>query len=92
MIQITIGILIKLGLEATRSIDRTVIQPPFSFKNVCLSLYLYKYEIVCLSVCLFVTAFLGHFQTDWDTHWHKVAFRAPMSYFSQSYRPFSIFL
>ena len=38
------------------------------------NLYLYKYENVCLSVCLFVTAFLGHFETDWDTLWHIVSF------------------
>ena len=30
-------------------------------------LYLYKYENVCLSVCLFVQLFLGHFETDGDT-------------------------
>ena len=33
-------------------------------------LYLYKYGIVCLSV----HRFLGHFENDWDTLWHKVAF------------------
>ena len=36
-------------------------------------LYLYKYENVCLCVCLCFRVFLGHFVTDWETLWHKVA-------------------
>ena len=30
---------------------------------------------VCVCVCVFVyTLFLGYFETDWDTLWHKVSF------------------
>ena len=65
-------------------------------KTVIDSLYLYQY----INVCLFVRVFLGHSESDWDTLWHKVAFRPRMSskknksksYFSQSYCPLSIFL
>ena len=31
-----------------------------------------------MSVC-FCTAFLGHFETDWETRWHTVAYRPRMS-------------
>ena len=34
------------------------------------NLYLYKYENVCLSAHVF----LGHFETDWATFWHKLAY------------------
>ena len=34
--------------------------------------YLYLYTKMC--VCLPVRVFLGHFESDWDTLWHKVAF------------------
>ena len=43
-------------------------------------LYLYKYENVCLCVCecvcvcVCVRVFLGHLESDWDTHWLKCAF------------------
>ena len=36
------------------------------------SLLIYKYINVC--VCLCVHFFLGHFETDWYTLWHKVSF------------------
>ena len=39
-------------------------------------LYLYKYENVCLSVCLFVRVFLSHLESDWDTLWHNGSFRS----------------
>ena len=42
-------------------------------------LYLYKYENVCLSVCVFVRVFLGNLESDLETLWHKVAFRPRMS-------------
>ena len=38
-------------------------------------LYLYQYENVFLFLCLSVCPrFPRHFETDWETHWHKVAF------------------
>ena len=37
-------------------------------------LYLYKYENVCLFICLSVHVFLGHFETDRDSLWHKLFF------------------
>ena len=37
-------------------------------------LYYYKYVNVYLSVCLFVHLFIGHFESDLDALWHKVAF------------------
>ena len=36
-------------------------------------LYLYKYENVCLFVCLSVHVFLDHSETDSETLWHKLA-------------------
>ena len=43
------------------------------------NLYLYKYENICVFVCLFLTAFIGHLESDWDTLWHKAAIRPRMS-------------
>ena len=34
-------------------------------------LYIYKYENVCVFVCLWFRVFLGHLESDWDTLWHK---------------------
>ena len=67
-----------------------------------INLYLYKYENVYLSVCVcvFERLFLGHFETDWETLWHAVAYRPRMSYktikflkklFFVELLPFSIF-
>ena len=61
--------------------------------------YIYKYENVCLFVCVFVCVFLGHFECDWDTLWHKVAFWLRKGFKtiifqkknSQSYSPFQYF-
>ena len=74
---------------------------PLSWSAIIPYLYLYKFENVCLSVCLFARVFLGHLESDWDTLWHKAAFRPRMSsktinfkksYFSKIYCNFSIFL
>ena len=43
-------------------------------KTVIDSLYLYQY----INVCLFVRVFVGYLESDWDTIWHKVAFRPRM--------------
>ena len=54
-----------------------------------------------MSVCLSVHVFLGHFETDWETLWHIIAFCSwecskkiifLKYYFLKSYCPFSIFL
>ena len=42
----------------------------FHIETRTANLYLYKYENVCLSAHVF----LGHFETDWETLWHKAAF------------------
>ena len=44
-----------------------------------ISSYINTKMFLCLSVCLFVHIFLGHFETDSDTLWHKVSFRPRMS-------------
>ena len=57
--------------------------PPTNSSDLCsifsqgeeksmLNLYLYKNTK--MSVCLSVQVFLGHFETDWETLWHKLAF------------------
>ena len=47
--------------------DPNVISTDINTKmSVCL--------FVCLFVCLSVHVFLGHFKTDWNSLWHKVAF------------------
>ena len=33
---------------------------------------------VCVCVCVRVRVFLGQFESDWDTLWHKVAYRPRM--------------
>ena len=43
-----------------------------------IDLYLYIYENVCVCVCLSVHVFLGRLEANWDTLWHKVAFRPRM--------------
>ena len=39
------------------------------------NLYLYKYENVCVSVCLSVRVFLGHLESNLDTLCIKLPFR-----------------
>ena len=48
---------------------------PFQ-KFIVGSLYLYKYENVCLCVCVCVSVrdFFSHWESDWDTLWHKYVF------------------
>ena len=46
------------------------------------NLYLYKYENVCLSVCLSVCS---HLESDWDTLWHKCAFRSRNGSYTKIY-------
>ena len=55
------------------------IEPGVKGKYEILYLYLYKYENVCLSVCVFLRVFLCHLKSDWETFWHKAAFRPRMS-------------
>jgi len=40
-----------------------------------ISTYINTKMSVCLSVCLCIRVFLGHLESDWDTLWHKRAFR-----------------
>ena len=46
-----------------------VICPGGKVQSVCY-LYVYKYEK--FNLCMSVRVFLGHFETDWDSLWHKV--------------------
>ena len=53
---------------------------------------------VCLFVCLFLRVYLGHFETNRDTLWQKIAFypwegsKTIIFLIKKSYCPFSSFL
>ena len=46
----------------------------FAIFEVDISTYINTKMSVCLFVCLLFHVFLGHFETDWETLWHKLAF------------------
>ena len=53
-----------LTLEQGRIIYRIYIIPTYINTKMC----------VCLSVCVCFRVFLDHFETDWESLWHKAAF------------------
>ena len=65
-------ILCKFACSLCYSSFCSFVRPAQNLKLIYL--YLYKYENVCVFVCLSVHVLLGHFETDWETLWHKLAF------------------
>ena len=63
----------KLSEKTKVSLDDNFVIKKFYYRLIRISTYINTKMFVCLSVCLFVHVFLGHFETDWDIIWYKDA-------------------